>query len=265
MNTAIENAVENAINVAVENALNDVQKAVDTTLKRSIDQTAQDAVEKAVKKLRDGSLEQHLTSLLSKNENQASQNDTVQTGATKDKTKKIKVVKDFHRHASDFVHPGHSYQIYIQDHATDDDTYRMLYSDPALLLQLASPEQVESGEIRASRCQWKCYQKGLSHYFYNPATKLYLNLYCDDVKSEQTSLGLKPRYRFEKDSLFRLQRNADGAYMFLHDFKGRIHAVAVIIEEVNYCPSNFGGIFAALESEHERGNFIWKFKEVTKK
>jgi hypothetical protein len=53
--------------------------------------------------------------------------------------------------------------------------------------------------------------------------------------------------------------------MFLHNLEGRIYAVAVLIDEINYCPSNHGGIYAALENEHERGEFIWKFKEVTKK
>ncbi|KAF3398965.1 hypothetical protein DPV78_006462 [Talaromyces pinophilus] len=159
VNTAIANAVENAINAAVDNAVNDVQEAVNKSLKRSIDQTARDAVEKAIKKLRDGCFEQHLTTFLSKNEDQASQKATAPTEATNDQAKSIKVVKDFHRHASDFVYPGRTYQIYVQDHATDHDYYRMLYSHPALLLQLASPEQVESGEVRASRCNWKCFKK----------------------------------------------------------------------------------------------------------
>ncbi|KAI7968150.1 hypothetical protein EIK77_010320 [Talaromyces pinophilus] len=264
VNTAIANAVENAINAAVDNAVNDVQEAVNKSLKRSIDQTAQDAVENAIKKLRDGCFEQHLTTFLSKNEAQASQKATAPTEATNDQAKSIKVVKDFHRHASDFVYPGRTYQVYVQDHATDHDCYRMLYSHPALLLQLASPEQVESGEVRASRCNCKCFKKGASFYFYNPATKFYLNFYCDDLKSESTSLGLTLRVSFEKDRLFRLQRNTDGEYMFLHNFEGRIYAVAVLIDEINYCPSNHGGIYAALKSEHERGEFIWKFKEVTK-
>ncbi|KUL82704.1 hypothetical protein ZTR_09425 [Talaromyces verruculosus] len=253
VNTAIANAVENAINAAVDDAVNDVQEAVNKSLKRSIDHIARDAVEKAIKKLRDGCFEQHLTTFLSKNEGQASQKDTAPTGATNDQAKSIKVVKDFHRHASDLVYPGRTYQIYVQDHATGDDYCRMLYSHPALLLQLASPEQVESGEVRVSRCNWKCFKKGASLFFYNPATKLCLNFYCDDLKSESTYLGLTLRVPFEKDSLFRLQRNTDGEYMFLHNFEGRIHAVAMLIHEKNYCPSNLGGIYAALENKHERG------------
>lgn len=257
VNTAIANAVEKAINAAVENA-------VDKTLKRSIDQAAQDAVENAVKNLRDGSFEEHLMSFLSKNDNQASQNNTVETEVTSDRAKKINVVKDFHGHASDFVNPGRTYQIYIHDE-TGGDTYRMLEADSEAALRLALPEQVESGEIPISLCQWQCHQKGLSLYFYNRSTGMYLSFDCDDLERGASNLGVSPRSCFDKDCLFRLQRNIDGAYMFLHRYEGYIYALSIDIIEDNYSPTNFSGLGAIAERYHQRGDFIWKFKEVTKK
>lgn len=264
INTAVENTVNTAIKNAVKNSINAaVQNAVDKTLKRSIEQSAQEAIEKAVKKLRDGSFDEQLMSFLSENDTQASQNNAPQTQVTSDNAKQIKVVKDFHRHASDFVTPGKIYQIYIHDE-TDGDTYRMLETDDGASLRLALPEQVESGAIPISYCQWQCRQKGLRLHFYNRSTGMYLCFDCDDVEGGNCSLGAAPRECFDRSCLFHLQRNTDGAYMFLHRYEGFMYALSIEIIENNYSPSNFSGLYAIAEKDHQRGDFIWKFKEVAK-
>lgn len=138
---------------------------------------------------------------LSKNDNQTSQNAAAQPELTNGTPKRIEVVKDFHRHASDFVNPDKTYQIYIHDE-TDGDTYRVLEAGDEVAIRLALPEQVSARTLTRD-----------AYFVYN------------------------------------------GTYM--------AHTCYCI--EGNYSPTGFASLGAIGGRDHQRGDFIWKFKEVAKK